>query len=56
MDKEVTALGILILNRNGKEWLSLLYDSLRAQGYPRAMVYLVDNASDDGSVELTLER
>lgn len=49
-------LGILILNRNGKEWLSPLYDSIKFDGYPEVRVYLVDNASDDGSVELTLER
>jgi len=49
-------IGIFILNRNGKEWLPPLYDSIRANGYPNGRVYLVDNASADDSVEMTLER
>lgn len=49
-------IGILILNRNGKDWLSPLYESIRVNGYPNVRVYLVDNASDDGSVETTLGR
>ena len=48
-------IGVLILNRNGREWLAPLYGSIREQAYPRVRVYLVDNASDDGSVELTLQ-
>jgi GT2 family glycosyltransferase len=47
--------GILILNRNGKAWLSALYDSIKFDGYPNVLLYLVDNASEDGSVEMTLE-
>ena len=50
------AIGILVLNRNGEEWLSPLFESIRAQGYGQVLVYLVDNASTDGSVELTLEK
>jgi GT2 family glycosyltransferase len=46
-------IGVLILNRNGRRWLAPLYESLRAQDYPRARVYLVDNASEDDSVDLT---
>ena len=49
-------IGILILNRNGKDWLPPLYDSIRGNGYPDVRVYLVDNASDDGSVETTVKR
>jgi GT2 family glycosyltransferase len=49
-------LGILILNQNGAVWLPVIYDSIRAQGYPHIRVYLVDNASTDGSTELTLEK
>lgn len=49
-------LGILILNQNGAVWLPIIYDSIRAQGYPYIRVYLVDNASTDGSTELTLEK
>jgi len=47
--------GILILNQNGKRWLPILYDSISPQGYPHVRVYLVDNASTDGSIELTLK-
>lgn len=49
-------IGVLILNRNGKDWLPGLYESLRKEGYANGRVYLVDNASDDGSVEMTLQR
>lgn len=49
-------LGILILNHNGKNWLAQIYDSIKFDGYPNVFLYLVDNASNDGSVELTLER
>jgi len=49
-------IGILILNRNGKDWLPPIYESLRSDGYANVKVYLVDNASEDGSVELTLEQ
>jgi GT2 family glycosyltransferase len=48
--------GILILNQNGQGWLPVIYNSIRAQGYPRVRVYLVDNASKDRSVELTLQK
>jgi GT2 family glycosyltransferase len=54
-DMKDPILGIMILNKNGRKWLSRLYDSLFADGYVNKRVYLVDNASDDGSVELTLE-
>ena len=46
----------LVLNRNGKNWLPALYESLRKNGYPSTKVYLVDNASSDGSVEMTMEK
>ena len=49
-------IGVLILNRNGKNWLGSIYESIRINGYSKGRVYLVDNASDDGSVEFTLER
>jgi GT2 family glycosyltransferase len=55
MDRKPPNIGILVLNRNGKDWLPLLYESLKNNGYPNRRVYLVDNASNDGSVELTLE-
>jgi GT2 family glycosyltransferase len=46
-------IGILILNYNGRHWLPALYDSIRADAYPNVRVYLVDNASTDGSVDFT---
>ncbi len=50
------AIGILILNQNGEGWLPVIYDSIRSQRQPHVRVYLVDNASTDSSVELTLEK
>jgi GT2 family glycosyltransferase len=47
------SIGVMILNRDGKDWLWPLYESLRKQGYPRLKVYLVDNASTDDSVAFT---
>lgn len=47
-------LGILILNHNGRKWLAPLYDSILTNGYSNKRIYLVDNASEDGSVEETL--
>ncbi len=49
-------LGILILNHNGKEWLFPIYNSIRMNGYPNVRIYLVDNASDDDSIEVTLKK
>jgi hypothetical protein len=56
MSSAQPTLGILILNRNGKGWLSPLYESLRAEKYPHKRLYLIDNASDDESVEITLKQ
>ncbi|MGD0623110.1 MAG: glycosyltransferase family 2 protein [Thermodesulfobacteriota bacterium] len=55
MDKNPPLLGIMILNRNGKQWLAPLFESIGGNGYASLRIYLVDNASDDGSVEMTLE-
>jgi GT2 family glycosyltransferase len=55
MAKEPPLLGIMILNRNGKQWLAPLFESIGGNGYASLRIYLVDNASDDGSVEMTLE-
>lgn len=46
-------IGVMVLNRNGQQWLPPLFESLRAQEYPRLIVYLVDNASTDDSVRIT---
>ena len=48
-------IAVLILNYNGREWLPPLYQSLRRDSYKRKRIYLVDNASTDGSVEMTLD-
>jgi len=37
-------------------WLSPLYESLRLQDYPNTSIYLVDNASVDDSIKMTLNR
>jgi GT2 family glycosyltransferase len=55
-DTQRPRIGILVLNRNGKRWLPTIYDSIRLNAYPNALVYLVDNNSDDGSVEFTLDK
>ena len=47
-------IGVLILNHNGIGWLSPLYESLLMDDYNNKRIYLVDNASEDGSVEMTL--
>jgi GT2 family glycosyltransferase len=54
MSTSSPVIGLLILNRNGKRWLSPLFESIRGNGYPNVRIYLVDNFSDDGSVESTL--
>jgi len=46
-------IGILVLNNNGRDWLPTIYQSIREQSYPRARLYLVDNASTDSSVDWT---
>lgn len=48
------SIGLMILNCNGKQFLAPLYESIRRNGYPDIRIYLVDNFSDDGSVESTL--
>jgi GT2 family glycosyltransferase len=48
-------LGVLVLNRNGRNWLPTVYNSILDQGFSRADIYLVDNASEDDSVALTRE-
>ena len=48
-------IGLLILNRNGIRFLAPLYESIRSNGYPNVQTYLIDNCSEDGSVESTLQ-
>ena len=47
-------IGIMVLNFNGEKWLPPLYESIRKQTYPKLKTYLIDNASSDESVPLTL--
>lgn len=51
----VPRIGVLILNRNGKEWVENILASLHSEGYVNKQIFLVDNASEDRSVEATLE-
>lgn len=53
-DAQLPKVTVVILNLNGKHHLELCFNSLLAMDYPRERldVLMVDNASDDGSVEL----
>jgi len=48
----VTRVAVVIPNWNGQEWLPGVLDSLAAQTRQADEVVVVDNGSDDGSVEL----
>ncbi|MDA1266543.1 MAG: glycosyltransferase family 2 protein [Planctomycetota bacterium] len=52
-DSELPRVAIVILNWNGRHHLAGCFDSLRALDYSqdRVQVVLIDNGSDDGSVE-----
>jgi GT2 family glycosyltransferase len=50
------SIGLMILNHNGDQWLSPLYNSVRRNGYSNVRIYLVDNCSIDASVDHTLAR
>jgi GT2 family glycosyltransferase len=52
-DRELPRVTIVILNLNGRHHLERCFDSLKAMGYPedKLDVLMIDNASDDGSVE-----
>lgn len=52
--REDPRIGFLVLNRNGTKWLRPLFQNLRATNYKNKKVFLIDNASTDGSVEMTL--
>ena len=49
-------IGILVLNRNGVKWIPSILDSLMNDCYQNKQIFLVDNASNDGSVEMTREK
>ncbi|MBL8863438.1 MAG: glycosyltransferase family 2 protein [Planctomycetes bacterium] len=58
VDRDLPRASIVILNLNGKHHLQGCFESLAALDYPkdRLEVLLVDNGSDDGSVEELRER
>ena len=41
---------VIVINYNGKKWLNRCLSSLAKTTYPNYSVYLVDNASTDGSI------
>jgi GT2 family glycosyltransferase len=47
-------IGVMVLNHNGRQWLSPLFDSIRGNGHRSVCIYLVDNGSNDGSAQFTL--
>ena len=53
-DAKLPKVSIIILNWNGRHHLAGCFESLAALDYPNALfrVHLIDNGSDDGSVEL----
>jgi GT2 family glycosyltransferase len=51
MMRNLPLISAVILNWNGKEYLSACIQSVREQTYPNMEIILVDNASTDGSVE-----
>jgi GT2 family glycosyltransferase len=54
MDDHWPRIGILVLNHNGRHWLRSIFSSLLDQNYSNKRIFLVDNASEDGSIETTL--
>jgi GT2 family glycosyltransferase len=56
MPASANVIGFMILNHNGWQWLPPLFESIRDNGYPHTRIYLVDNDSSDGSVDLTLDQ
>jgi GT2 family glycosyltransferase len=47
---------VIVLNFNGRRWLESCFTALAATDYPNFWMTFVDNASDDGSVDLVRER
>jgi GT2 family glycosyltransferase len=50
--KDMPLVSVVVLNLNGRKWLKPCLDSLLSQDHEYARIYLVDNASTDGSPEL----
>lgn len=49
-------IGVLILNFNGAKWLPGIFEAVSLQKDIYLSIYLIDNASTDESISLTLER
>jgi GT2 family glycosyltransferase len=49
-------ISVVVLNWNGKKHLEVCFEALRAQTFGEFNVFLVDNASTDGSVEFVREK
>jgi GT2 family glycosyltransferase len=47
---------VVVINWNGRRFLTRCFDSLHSLDYPSVGLILVDNGSEDGSVELVKER
>lgn len=58
LDIRTPSVSVIVVNFNGKEYLEECFDSLANQNFPRDRleVIMVDNASQDGSVEFVRER
>lgn len=55
MNKSAPSVGIGILNWNGKKFLEALLPELKNLTYPNYNIYVIDNASTDGSVSYIRE-
>ncbi len=49
--KKLPKISIIVLNYNGKKYLKNCFESLKKTDYPNFEVIMVDNNSDDGSIE-----
>lgn len=47
------SISVLVLNYNGRKFLSACFESLRKQTYPKFQIYLIDNGSIDESIAFT---
>ena len=45
---------LCIINHNGAEHLRAAFGAIRAQSWPFAEILLIDNASDDSSLDVTV--
>ncbi|OGD54862.1 hypothetical protein A3K80_01410 [Candidatus Bathyarchaeota archaeon RBG_13_38_9] len=55
LEKIAPKVSIMIMNYNGKKWLSQCLESIAKISYPNFDTYLIDNASTDGSTSYVKE-